>query len=175
METLKISKANALLAFEGATIKQKSLLSNLFGKQVFLKSAIERIKSYEDACSDIDRQPLTIGDFDFLPEGDRKHAFASHQLTTINKALNEGWIPDWSNSNELKYYGWFKYAGSGSGFSFNDYNYDNTNSNVSSQFATYNIMQRGPCQHGKKIRTNKRALVATAKKTYIAKAHETIK
>lgn len=123
METLKISKANALLAFEGATTKQKALLSNLLGKQVFLKSAIERIKTYEDACEDLGIQSLSENDFLFLPARDRKHAFASHKLTIIIQALNEGWEPNWSNSSEYKYYGWFEYTGSGSGFSYGDFNY----------------------------------------------------
>ncbi len=118
MQTLQISKANALLAFEGATSKQKTLLSNLFGKSVFQKSAIERIRSYEDACSDLGMEPLSASDFMFLPERDRKHAFASHKLTIIIQALNEGWVPNWSNSNEYKYYGYFRYSGSGSGFSY---------------------------------------------------------
>lgn len=133
MNTLQISKANALLAYEGATTKQKTLLSNLLGKSVFLKSAIERIKTYEDACEDQDITPLAITAFSYLPEVDRKHAYASHQLTVINRALNEGWAPDWSNSNEVKYYGYFKYAGSGVGFSFSDYYYDSPGSGVGSR------------------------------------------
>jgi hypothetical protein len=118
MQTLQISKANALTAYESATQKQKKLLSDLFGKNVFQKSAIERIKSYEDACEDQNITPLTIDAFSVLPEQDRKHAFSSHKLTVINRALNEGWAPNWADSDEYKYYGYFIYAGSGSGFSF---------------------------------------------------------
>jgi hypothetical protein len=133
MNTLQISKANALAAYEGATPKQRKMLSNLFGKAVFQKSAIERIKTYEDACADLDLEPLALSSFMFLPGKDQKHAFASHQLTVLNRALNEGWEPNWSNGQELKYYGYFKYAGSGSGFSFLGYYCGGTLSGVGSR------------------------------------------
>jgi len=128
METLKISKENALKTFESATKKQQKLLIGLFGKNVFKKSGVERISSYEDACDDLDLEPLKISAFSFLPEVDRKHAFASHKLTVIIKALNEGWEPNWTDSNESKYYAWFK--NSGSGFSFLGYYYDFSYSHV---------------------------------------------
>jgi hypothetical protein len=133
MQTLQISKANALTAYESATQKQKKLLSDLFGKNVFQKSAIERIKSYEDACEDQNITPLTIDAFSVLPEQDRKHAFSSHKLTVINRALNEGWAPNWADSDEYKYYAYFVYSGSGSGFSFGGYSCDYTNSHVGSR------------------------------------------
>ncbi|MGB4775722.1 MAG: hypothetical protein WBP45_11145 [Daejeonella sp.] len=123
METLQISKENALKAYEEAGDKTKKVLSNLFGAKTFLKNATERIKSYEDACEDQGIEPLELSDFDFLPVADRKHAFASHKLTVIIKALNEGWVPDWKNGSQYKYYGWFKQVGSGAGFSYDDYVY----------------------------------------------------
>lgn len=119
METLEISKENALQAYEKATPKRKKLLSDLFGKKVFQKNVMERIKTYEDACEDQGITPLDQTDFLFLPEIDQKHAFAAHRINTIIRSLNEGWVPDWTNTNQPKYYIW--YAGSGSRFSYYGY------------------------------------------------------
>lgn len=116
METLEISKQNALSAYEKATPKRKKLLADLFGKKVFQKNVLERIKTYEDACEDQGITPLDQTDFLFLPDIDQKHAFAAHKINTIIRSLNEGWVPDWNNSSEYKYYVWYKWAGSGSGF-----------------------------------------------------------
>ncbi len=49
-------------------------------------------------------------------------------------AYNEGWIPDWNNTNEYKYFPYFKMgSSSGVGFSSVDYDYWVTNSNVGSR------------------------------------------
>lgn len=44
------------------------------------------------------------------------------KIALIAKALNQGWEPNFLDSNEWKYYPWFKKNSSGSGFS--DYDYD---------------------------------------------------
>lgn len=50
---------------------------------------------------------------------------AFRQIKLIAEALNEGWTPNWGDSNEYKYYPWFNMGGSsGSGFSFGGYDYD---------------------------------------------------
>ena len=65
----------------------------------------ERVKSYADACA-----VLGVGKMDekamkacsFRPD-----EIARRKLETITEALNEGWRPDWSNTDEPKYYPWF--------------------------------------------------------------------
>jgi hypothetical protein len=62
----------------------------------------ERIKTYEDACRELDI-PLT-------PErckGMTEDESAYYSLKVIAKALNEGWEPDWSNDCQEKWYPWF--------------------------------------------------------------------
>lgn len=70
METLKIKKENALKAFLSADKGGKTLLSDLFGADIF-RSRIEIIDTYEDACKIEGITPLTIEDFKALPEEDR--------------------------------------------------------------------------------------------------------
>ena len=52
METLQISKANALKAHEDANSKGKSLLENLFGKKVFQIDVKDRIKNFDDVLKE---------------------------------------------------------------------------------------------------------------------------
>lgn len=59
---------------------------------------------------------------------------AYKQLKLIVQAFNEGWTPDWSNSNEYKYYAWFKMGSpSGGGFSYDGYDSWSTSSTVGSR------------------------------------------
>lgn len=143
METLTISKENALAAYEKATPKRKKLLSDLLGKKVFQKNVLDRIKTYEDACEDQGITPLDQTDFLFLPAVDQKHAFASHKINTIIRSLNEGWMPDFGNTSEYKYYVWYKWAGSGSGFAYDGYGYGHGRSFVGARlhFKTRELAQ----------------------------------
>lgn len=153
METLSISKENALTAYEKATPKRKKLLSDLFGKKVFQKNILERIKTYEDACEDQGITPLDLSDFLFLPEIDQKHSFAAHKVNTIIRSLNEGWTPDFNNSSEPKYYVWYKWAGSGSGFSSYGCGYDHVLSDVGARlhFKTRELAQYFATQFIKEV------------------------
>jgi hypothetical protein len=111
METLQISKANALEAYDEASSKVKVVLEKLFGKNI-----MEVVKSWEDVCELNDTDPVKCLPF---PSPSDKHQEAVNgffKMTIIADALNEGWVPDWENSNEYKYCPWFKH--SGGGFSF---------------------------------------------------------
>lgn len=64
------------------------------------------IKSFEQAC-----EALKIGTdipaFPLLDEAEARAQIAHYKLTVIAKALNEGWKPDWTDSEEYKYYPYF--------------------------------------------------------------------
>lgn len=65
----------------------------------------ERVKSYADACD-----VLGIAKMDekaMKASGFRPDEIARRKLETITEALNEGWRPDWNNTDERKYYPWF--------------------------------------------------------------------
>lgn len=53
-------------------------------------------------------------------------------LKMICKIFNEGWMPDWNNSNQYKYWPYFK-MGAGFGFSHTDYYYAYTNAHTASR------------------------------------------
>ena len=66
---------------------------------------IEKIKTYEDALQATGRPD--VPDFSALPEDMRKHFTALYKMVVIVEALNEGWEPNWNNSNERKCFPWF--------------------------------------------------------------------
>lgn len=71
------------------------------------------VTSYEAACELDGIKPLTIEDFAFLPAADRNYHFNDHKAVIITRVLNQGWVPNWNDSNEEKWYIWFKWVGSG--------------------------------------------------------------
>lgn len=64
-----------------------------------------------------------VPDFSNLPTDMRKHFEAQYKMIVIAEALNEGWIPNWNNYNEYKYYPWFEMSPSSFAFYVSTYVY----------------------------------------------------
>lgn len=93
----------------------------------------ERVKSYEDACTVLGLPAdfgITANDIIGIGAVDTRSVIAYTKLIIIARALNEGWSPNWNDSDEYKYYPWFKMSASGSGLSYYDYDYWRTHSDV---------------------------------------------
>jgi hypothetical protein len=78
------------------------------------KKITELVKTFEDARKLTGRPD--VPDFSNLPTDMRKHFEAQYKMIVIAEALNEGWIPDWDNYNEYKYYPWFEMSPSSFAF-----------------------------------------------------------
>lgn len=109
---ITIQKENILNAYNQASGEQKSLLENLFGKDMFQPQDIkERVKTFEDACNELgDKHPLVSQYYRafaaFNCEVMTKELFAYLKLRIICAALNEGWKPTF-DKEEHRYYPWF--------------------------------------------------------------------
>ena len=69
------------------------------------KDITNRVKSYADACKVLGIEPM---DEDSMKaQGFRPDEIARRQLETITEALNEGWKPNWADTDEYKFYPWF--------------------------------------------------------------------
>ena len=79
---------------------------------------MKKIKTFEDACKALGISSDIKIDVSQLSESEQKYFIANYKLMIIARALNAGWIPDWNNSSERKWYPWFRM--SGFGFSFSD-------------------------------------------------------
>jgi hypothetical protein len=102
MKNLQIDEKTALQLYPTATTEFKAMLNDTFGEKFFQQKITDRVKTYGDACEVLGISSEIIG-YDELSEDE----VAYIKLKTIVKALNEGWKPNWDNSNEPKYYPWF--------------------------------------------------------------------
>lgn len=106
---ISISRANALKAYNSADENGKSLLVNLFGREL-LRDITDRVWTVKDACRELDIY------FDRLHENvTDPYRIAQINIETFAEALREG-----KPASECYYAPWF--SRSGGGFSY--YNYD---------------------------------------------------
>ncbi|MGA2824319.1 MAG: hypothetical protein ABSE72_12435 [Bacteroidales bacterium] len=106
-------------------------------ENVTKKFDFRTIKSFEDACKKTGYDP-SVAHLPLLPKEFGGALIAVLKLFIIFKAINNGWTPNWDDSNQFKYYPWFKVRSSGSGFGFSgsDYDYDHTCTAVGSRLCT---------------------------------------
>lgn len=111
---INIQTENVLNAYKNGNQEQKTLLENLFGKEVFQPHDIkECIKTFDDACRELgDNHPFVRaynGYAKNISEENKNDVdvLAFLKLRIITAALNQGWAPDRTNGDEYKYYPWF--------------------------------------------------------------------
>lgn len=98
MKKLQIDEENARELYKTASPEFKTMLEDTFGKD-FFTNITDRVKTFEDACKCLGKKSWNYNLFD-LPS----HVVTYIKLTTIIQALNEGWIPNFQDKNECKYY-----------------------------------------------------------------------
>lgn len=92
------------------------------------KTVFERIKTIDDVYTD---QKIDVSVFENSLNELSEDEIAYKLLKLICKSLNEGWTPNWNDSNEKKYIPWFKMGSSG--FRYDAYAYWRTVSAVGSR------------------------------------------
>lgn len=139
MRTLQIKQDSLLAAFRNAGKEGKQVLSDLFGKQVALYDNItDRVKSFEDACQVLGIS-TNVPEVKGLPRKHQKAIIANYKLIVIAEALNEGWKPNWQDSDEYKYYPWFDMSNpAGVGYSNTDYAASYTGADLGSRLCLKN-------------------------------------
>ena len=115
METLKIEIPN------GFVVDKFDTENGIVSFKEKPKNIKEVIKTFPDVLNH-----LGIDQDDFNEENENLEIdeVAYRQIKLIVKALNQGWVPDWSNLNEYKYVPWFNMSSS-SGVGFSYLGYDN--------------------------------------------------
>ena len=76
-------------------------------------NVMERIKTFEDALAEtgaVSPNMQILLDYNGIEE-DLLAAQALVKLTIIAMVLNEGWKPNWNDTNKSKFYPWFRYEG----------------------------------------------------------------
>lgn len=105
---ITIKKENILNAYNQASGEQKSLLENMFGRELFQPKDIkERVKTFDDALAILGNDNQAV--IDYYAVADKtctEDILAFAKLRVIAEALNEGWEPSFSKG-EYRYYPWF--------------------------------------------------------------------
>lgn len=105
---ITIKKENILNAYKQASGNLKSLLENMFGRELFQPKDIkERVKTFDDAVAILGNDNQAV--IDYYAIADKTCAediLAFAKLRVIAEALNDGWIPTF-RKGEYRYYPWF--------------------------------------------------------------------
>ncbi len=116
-EVLTITEDNNELDEDDADNEDAVTVFDFFTEEV---EDATRVTSYEEACERVGVEPLTEERIKALEL--RPDEVARKKLEVITAALNEGWSPDWNNTNEYKYYPYFyiepRKHGAAAGLSF---------------------------------------------------------
>ncbi len=75
------------------------------------KEAMEKIKTFADAQRETGAQDTP--DFNEAPEEVREFLKAIYQAAVITKALVGDWKPNWNDSNQEKWFPWFRMSSGG--------------------------------------------------------------
>ena len=116
MITLQISEQQARKMYSTASKELKEILEASCGKEVLSGNIMDRVKTFEDACKELGRQPYNVDSL--MKLGLTKNDIAYQKMVVIVEALNEGWKPDVCNSDVERWHPWFKPNRSPSSFAF---------------------------------------------------------
>jgi len=102
---LVVEESQARRLYKTASSELKEMLETTFGKEFFIQKITDRIKTYEDACIELGEQSIDenrLAKSLLTPD-----EILLRKIKTITKALNEGWEPDWRDSDQYKHYPYF--------------------------------------------------------------------
>ena len=100
--------------FDASDEKQSKILNKFLKRD---NGVMDIVTSYETACDSLGVKP-------------NKNVTPYEKLTTIIKALNQGWYPNFDNADERKYFNY--YQKNNGVFSFFDVDYNDSGMNVPS-------------------------------------------
>jgi len=125
--SLTITQQTAKRLFTESPDWFKKQLVDEFGEENIKPKDFKSIKTFEDACKELELIPDAI-----CNKGDSSDEVAYKKLKVIIRAINRGWIPDWRNSNQQKWFPYFNLS-SGFGFSYSYYYCTSANTLVGSR------------------------------------------
>ncbi len=113
MKKLQLNEVTALKLYPDAPDYFKKILEETFTKEFFEIDVTERIKTLQDVYA-----------FHGVKESDFKNLSpwlkSCNDLDLWITCVNEGYIPDWTDHNEKKWFLWFKQEANSPGWCFGD-------------------------------------------------------
>lgn len=124
METLLIDKKEAIKLHKSASASDKKLLEKMFGKAAFEKNIFERLGGIDDLWKISGSRPEETLSFPKPKTGKQRAHNAIDIVWLATEVINEGWIADYNNPNQKKWWPYFRWNGSAFVFSDSDCVYD---------------------------------------------------
>lgn len=124
---LKLDKKTAKELYPELPKWFQVVLTATFGDDCFKKKNFDEIKTLEDAA---EATGHSVG-YLKMQDPESTDEWAYRMLKMVVKAINGDWTPDWNNSNQYKYWPYFKLS-SGFGFSGSASDYVGTGTGVGS-------------------------------------------
>jgi len=112
---MNIDKQQAKRLYKESTWLRPELVKE-FGEGLFKEKNMTDIKTFADACKEMGHSEEEFNN-SWSNMGLPEDTLAYEKLKIIAGAINDGWTPDWSNTNEAKWFPLFTDLSSGSGFS----------------------------------------------------------
>jgi len=134
MMELTLKKTTAKKLFPESPVWFQKVLIETFGENYFKKRDYTDIKTFADACEECGTTEEEFNER-FASLGLDADTINYEKAKIVVKAINQGWTPDWSNSNQYKYWPYFNLS-SGFGFSDSICYYADTHTTVGSRLCT---------------------------------------
>ena len=84
------------------------------------------VKTIDDVYEYLCKPKPTLGNYVGFDTEDAEYQLNMQYIKDIAKLFNEGWIPDFNNSKEYKYFPYYQKQASGWGFYGSDYCFDSS-------------------------------------------------
>lgn len=119
MKQLTLTEETAIQLYNEGNDSTKQSLIKQFGEEIFTRSS-DWIELWDKFCKE-NKLSVTLP-HDNPVTSDQEWDNACVMLRYIISIRRKGWVPDWNDRTQYKYYPWFNM--SGSGFSYRDYEDD---------------------------------------------------
>ena len=129
---MKINEEKAKKLYKQSPDWFKKELETEFGKKLFKEFNYKDIKTFNDVCIACGTTETGFNQ-KYENLGLRPDAINYEKIVMIASVINDGWIPDFTNQTQRKYYPYFIISASGFGFSYSDFYYANSFAHVGSR------------------------------------------
>ena len=129
---LTIKKETAQKIYPKSSDWFKEVLVETFGEKTFKPKNFRDIKTFNDVCLENGTTEQFFNE-QFNNLGLDIDTINYEKMKLVVKTINQGWVPDWSNTNQRKWYPWFDISPSGAGFSDSGYRYAAAHTGVGSR------------------------------------------
>jgi hypothetical protein len=113
MKTLQLEDNEAKRIYKIADVNLKIILERSFGEEFFSEKIMDRIKTWSDVLFELGLKEQEVLPYPNPETKEQRSINAFAKIQKISQVLNEGWVADFSNKDQSKYYPYFEKTSSG--------------------------------------------------------------